>query len=87
MLKSVKMRELMKNGKLIYVMGAHNGLSAKLVEKHNFDAIWSSGFEISASYGVPYANSLATTQDLEKSLAAEEKTSFFKKIFGLFFKK
>jgi len=75
MLKSAKMRELLKSDRLIYVMGAHNGLSAKLVEKNNFDAIWSSGLEISTSYGVPDANILSMTQYLEKASEINEASS------------
>ena len=65
--KSQKIRNLFKQNKIIYVMGAHNGLSAKLAEKNKFDAVWASGLEISASYAVPDANILTMTQNLEKS--------------------
>lgn len=51
--------------KLIQVVGAHNGLSAKLVEMNGFDAIWASGFEISAAYAKPDANILTMTQFLD----------------------
>jgi phosphoenolpyruvate phosphomutase len=37
-------------------MGAHNALSAKLLEKSGFDAVWASGLEISTSYALPDAN-------------------------------
>ena len=39
-------------------MGAHNALSAKLVEESGFDAVWASGMEISTSYALPDANIL-----------------------------
>ena len=42
-------------------MGAHNALSAKLVEKSSFDAVWASGLEISTSYALPDANILTMT--------------------------
>jgi len=58
--------------KVIHVMGAHNGLSAKLVERNNFDAVWASGLEISASCVVPDANILTMTQYLEKSIEMNE---------------
>lgn len=45
--------------KVIRAVGAHNGLTAKLVEKNNFDAVWASGFEISSSFGKPDANILS----------------------------
>ena len=42
-------------------MGAHNALSAKLVEKSGFDAVWASGLEISTNYALPDANILTMT--------------------------
>jgi phosphoenolpyruvate phosphomutase len=45
-------------------MGSHNGLSAKLVEKNGFDAIWASSLEISTSYGLPDASILSMTDFL-----------------------
>lgn len=40
-------------------MAAHNPLSAKLAAQAGFDAIWASGFELSAAYAVPDANILS----------------------------
>src|SRR3954469_22985468 len=40
-------------------MAAHNPLVAKLAANAGFDAIWGSGFELSASYAVPDANILS----------------------------
>jgi phosphoenolpyruvate phosphomutase len=48
----------------IVIIGAHNGLSAKLGEEAGFDGIWASGFEISASYGIPDANILTMAENL-----------------------
>lgn len=53
-----------RSGPLL-VAGAHNGLSARLVEEAGFDAVWASGFEISASFGVPDANILSMGESLE----------------------
>jgi phosphoenolpyruvate phosphomutase len=50
------LRNLFSSNKLIRVMGTHNALSAKLVEKSGFDAVWASGLEISTSYALPNAN-------------------------------
>jgi phosphoenolpyruvate phosphomutase len=47
------------------VAGAHNPLSARLVQEAGFDAVWASGFEISASQGVPDANILTFSENLE----------------------
>jgi phosphonopyruvate hydrolase len=46
-------------------MSAHNPLTAKLVENAEFDAVWVSGFELSASYAVPDANILPMSTILE----------------------
>jgi phosphoenolpyruvate phosphomutase len=45
--------------------GAHDALSARLVEIAGFDAVWASGFEISASRGVPDASLLTLTDMLD----------------------
>ena len=50
-------------------MGAHNPLSARLVEEAGFDAVWASGFEIAATRAQPDANILSMTECLE--VAAE----------------
>ena len=46
-------------------MAAHNPLAAKLAANAGFDAIWGSGFELSASYAVPDANILPMSTHLE----------------------
>jgi phosphoenolpyruvate phosphomutase len=48
----------------IVIIGAHNGLSGKIGEEAGFDGLWASGFEISASYGVPDANILTMAENL-----------------------
>lgn len=48
----------------IVIIGAHNGLSAKIGEEAGFDGLWASGFEISASYAVPDANILTMAENL-----------------------
>ncbi len=49
------------------IIGAHDGLGAKLIEQHGFDGVWASGLEISASHCVPDANILTMTQYLERA--------------------
>jgi phosphonopyruvate hydrolase len=46
-------------------MAAHNPLAAKLAAAAGFDAIWGSGFELSASYAVPDASILTMDTHLE----------------------
>ena len=51
-------RELMAREGPAILAGAHNGLSARLVEDAGFDAVWASSFEISAANAVPDAGIL-----------------------------
>ena len=50
-------------------MAAHNPLCARLAERAGFDAIWGSGFELSASYAVPDASLLSMSAHLEMTRA------------------
>ena len=65
MTKAKELRELFQKEGVIRIVGAHDGLTAKLVERAGFDGVWASGLEISASHGVPDANILTMTQCLE----------------------
>ncbi len=60
-----KLRKLFSQAGVIRIVGAHDGLTAKLVEQNGFDGVWASGFEISAAHAVPDANILTMTQYLE----------------------
>ncbi len=59
----------------VLVAGAHNPLSARLVEEAGFDAVWASGFEISASQGVPDANILSYNENLDIARSIARATS------------
>ena len=50
---------------LSYLMEAHNGLSAKIVEEAGFKGIWASGLSMSAALGVRDNNEASWTQVLE----------------------
>src|SRR5256885_16947848 len=63
--KASALRRLFAGPKPIVIAGAHNGLSARLVEEAGFDGVWASGFEISATYGVPDASILTMTETLD----------------------
>ena len=56
---------LLGGRKVVLAAGAHDALSAKLAEEAGFDAIWASGFGISAVQAVPDANILTLTETLE----------------------
>lgn len=51
-------RELIARSGPVVLAGAHNGLSARLVEDAGFDAVWASSFEISAAHAVADAGML-----------------------------
>ena len=53
-------------------MAAHNPLAAKLAAEAGFDAVWASGFELSASYAVPDASILPMGTHLEMVRAIGE---------------
>jgi len=58
-------RPLLERQTIVLAAGAHDALSAKLAEEAGFDAIWASGFGISAVQAVPDANILTLTETLE----------------------
>ncbi len=59
-----KLRQLLAAPGPLIAVGAHTPLSALLVEEAGFDAVWASGFEISASHAVPDANILTMAEQL-----------------------
>ena len=61
-MKKKQFRELLKGPKHFFLMEAHNGLSAKIVQEAGFPAIWASGLSISASLGVRDNNEISYTQ-------------------------
>lgn len=50
---------------LVQAMATHSPLSAKLAEEAGFEALWASGFELSALYGLPDVSLITMTQHLE----------------------
>ncbi|HGA1024561.1 TPA: isocitrate lyase/phosphoenolpyruvate mutase family protein [Bacillus cereus] len=66
--------KLLTNG-VIEVIGAHNALGAKMAERYDFDAVWASGFEISASYAKPDANILTMTEFLAAAKQMAQSTN------------
>ena len=63
--KAQKLRELFNREGVVRIVGAHDGITAKLVELNGFDGVWAGGLEVSASYAVPDANILTMTQYLQ----------------------
>ncbi len=65
MKKTTQLRKMLDSPSLEFIMEAHNGLSAKIVEEAGFKGIWGSGLSISASLGVRDNNEASWTQVLD----------------------
>jgi len=60
------LRALLQRPGIIKTVGAHDALSAKLIQLAGFDAIWASGFAISASLKcIPDASFITSSEQLE----------------------
>jgi phosphoenolpyruvate phosphomutase len=66
---------MFSENRLIRIAGAHDGLSAKIVEKSGFDGVWASGLEISTAHAVPDANILTMTEFLSAAINMNDATS------------
>ena len=58
------LRGLFARPGIIRLIGAHNALGARMAERAGFDGVWSSSFEISASYAVPDASIITQSEHL-----------------------
>lgn len=65
MKKTTKLKQMLNSENLSFLMEAHSGLSAKIVEEAGFEGIWGSGLSISASLGVRDNNEASWTQVLD----------------------
>ena len=63
--KSARLRALLTSPRVEFIMEAHDGLSAKIVEESGFNGIWASGLTMSAALGVRDNNEASWTQVLE----------------------
>ncbi len=63
--KTTQLRKMIRSQELSFIMEAHNGLSARIVEEAGFEGIWGSGLSISAALGVRDNNEASWTQVLE----------------------
>jgi phosphoenolpyruvate phosphomutase len=59
---TTRLRRLITRPDLAFLMEAHDGLSARIVEEAGFEGIWASGLTMSASFGVRDNNELSWTQ-------------------------
>lgn len=65
--KTTKLKKMIegRDADMSFIMEAHNGLSAKIVEEAGFKGIWGSGLSISAAMGVRDSNEASYTQVLD----------------------
>ncbi|MBT5495102.1 MAG: phosphoenolpyruvate mutase [Alphaproteobacteria bacterium] len=63
--KTTRFREMLTSPETSFIMEAHNGLSAKIVEETGFEGVWASGLSMSAALGVRDSNEASWTQVLE----------------------
>lgn len=60
--RAARLRALLESSALEFIMEAHNGLSARIVEETGFKGIWASGLALSAQFGVRDNNEASWTQ-------------------------
>ena len=65
MRKTTQLKQLLQSDETEFILEAHDGLSAKIVEEAGFKGIWGSGLSISAALGVRDNNEASWTQILE----------------------
>jgi phosphoenolpyruvate phosphomutase len=63
--KAARFRALLAAPELEFIMEAHNGLSAKIVEEAGFKGIWASGLSLATALGVRDRNEASWTQVIE----------------------
>lgn len=65
MKRTSQLRNLLNSGETEFILEAHNGLSAKIVEEAGFKGIWGSGLALSAQHGVRDNNELSWSQVID----------------------
>ncbi len=65
MKKTTLLKNMLFSADLGFLMEAHNGLSARIVEQSGFKGIWASGLSMSAALGIRDNNEASWTQVLE----------------------
>jgi phosphoenolpyruvate phosphomutase len=62
MKRTTRLRRLVTRPELAFLMEAHDGLSARIVQEAGFEGIWASGLTVSATFGVRDNNELSWSQ-------------------------
>src|SRR3954453_15902364 len=73
--KRLRLRDGLADDKPVVAEGAHAAMSARLIGKYDFDAVWVSGFGVSAmAYGLPDLNLVTMSETLAVTRAIEGAT-------------
>ena len=64
--KTTQLRQMLNSGQTEFILEAHNGLSARIVEEAGFKGIWGSGLALSAQHAVRDNNELSWTQVVDQ---------------------
>jgi len=73
--KTTQLKNLLTSGQTEFILEAHNGLSAKIVEEAGFKGIWGSGLALSAQHAVRDNNELSWTQVIDSLEFMSDATS------------
>ena len=74
--KRARLREGLAGAAPVVAVGAHDAMSATLIENYGFDAVWVSGFGVSAmAHGMPDLNVITMTETLDATRRIEGVTS------------
>lgn len=73
--RGMRLKEVMAKKGLAQLMAAHSPLSARLAEEAGFDGIWASGFEFSASLGLPDVSLVSMAEHLAMTRAIVERVA------------
>jgi phosphoenolpyruvate phosphomutase len=73
--KRARLREGLESGPIVAV-GAHDAMTAQLIESYGFDAVWVSGFGVSTmTYALPDMNLVTMSETLEAAVRMDAATS------------
>ena len=59
---TTRLRQLVTSPEIAFLMEAHDGLSARIVEEAGFEGVWAIGLTMSTAFGVRDNNELSWTQ-------------------------
>jgi len=63
--RAARLRQMLKGPGTSFIMEAHNGVSARIVQEAGFAGIWASGLALSAQFGVRDNNEASWTQVID----------------------